>query len=247
MKVGGYAHVNGITFFCNVLKIQAIKRKDNIEYELEWILPKGWLRKLEGKFLLGGLVSIYYQWKVMNKKYKMIISSLMIFAILDEIFNFKFLNEEFIPTMDEKWIYIGIGGFVLLNIKKVIRLFQHHGAEHKVINCYMEHGYVNHFLVKGASRFNKRCGSNLALVMMIFSGIMIYFNIDSIITFFFMFLISLQIIKKLITMDQKWDKYINALQWITVLEPKEEDIDLAIKAFNNMYEAYKIYAKEIYA
>lgn len=245
MKLGGYAHINGITFFCDVLKIKAIKRKEKIQYEIQWILPKGWLRKLEGKFLLNGLVVMYYQWKIMNTKYKMFISSLITFIILDEIFHFKFLNKMFSLQTDGKWIYGGIVIFVLLNIRKVIRLFQHHGAEHKVINCYIEHGYVSYYLVKKASRFNKRCGFNLGLILILLYSILWFFNIDSLILFFLIFLISIQIMKKLTSMDTKWDKYINILQWVTVLEPKDEDIDLAITTFIKMQQAYSIYTKEV--
>ncbi|SNS07710.1 Protein of unknown function [Anaerovirgula multivorans] len=244
MKLGGYAHNNGITFFCDVLKVKTTKVKEDIQYEVDWILPKRWLRKLEGKFILGGILVGYYQWRIMNIKYKILMTLLIALILLEEIFHLPLFEGVSTLPINQKWFYGMMVLTILVNIRKIIRLFQHHGAEHKVINCYTKHGYVNRYLVKKASRFNKRCGSNLGLIIIILYSILWFFNIDSILWFFLIFLVAVQIAKKFALTNTKWDKYINILQWITVLEPKEEDIDLAINAFNYLLHTYEIYRKE---
>ncbi|SDK14657.1 DUF1385 domain-containing protein [Natronincola ferrireducens] len=245
MKLGGYAHINGITFFCDVLKIRAIKRKKTIEYQGDWIVPKRWLRKLEGKLFLNGLLTMYYQWKIINTKHKLLIGGLLLVAVVEELCSFPLMDKIFMLTIDKIWVYSIMAAVLLLNVRRIIRLFQYHGAEHKTINCYMKYGYVNYYLVKKASRFNKRCGSNLALTIILIYGLLWIFGIDSFFVFLLVFLVSIQITKKLASIEGKWDKYMNILQWITVLEPKEEDIHLAINAFQRLQQAYEIYRKEV--
>lgn len=180
----------------------------------------------------------------MNRKYKIFIGGLIIMGIMEEIFHTQIFNETINLNIDVKWIYALIIVIILLNIKSIIRLFQYHGAEHKVINTYIQYGYVDKYLVKKASRFNKRCGSNIALIQIIFYTILWIFDIDSILIHLLTIIISFQIIKKLILVDSKWDKYINILQWITVLEPNDEQINLATEAFYKMQQAHRIYVKE---
>ncbi|AKL94249.1 hypothetical protein CACET_c07390 [Clostridium aceticum] len=247
MKIGGYAHGNGITFFCDVLKIRAIKEKEDIKYQINWILPKAWLRKLEGKFFLSSLLVIYYQWRVMSTKFKGLTIGLVSIAILEEILQISVLDKIPYSIMDKWWLYIILGTCFLWNIRKIIRLFQYHGAEHKVINCYIKYGYINYSLVKSSSRFNKRCGSNLVLIMLLFYGVLWLFAVESLIIFLLFFLVSIQMAKKIASKDRKWDKYMNLLQWITVLEPQKEDIELAINAFKGLQQAYHIYCQEISA
>ncbi|AOY76179.1 DUF1385 domain-containing protein [Clostridium formicaceticum] len=244
MKIGGYAHSNGITFFCDVLKIQTIKVKEEIKYEIAWILPPKWLRKLEGKFLFTSFLVVYYQWRIMSRKYKGLLIGFLLLTILEEIFKIPVLDK--LPYLSiNKWRIYGVLILCLLwHLKKIIRLFQYHGAEHKVINCYIKYGYVNHYLVKNSSRFNKRCGSNLVLIMIILYGVLWIFSIESLIAFFLLFLVSIQILKKVVSKNRRWDKYMNLLQWLTVLEPKEEDIDLAIYGFKALQQAYHVYCRE---
>lgn len=245
VKLGGYAHSNGVTFFCDVLKIRGIKSKREINYKIDWILPKGWLRRLEGKFFLNGLLVMYYQWRVINNKFKALFVGLISLLLLEDFFNIVILDKILPLHIGRRWIALGIIFAVLINSKKIIRTLQYHGAEHKVINCYIKYGYLDKYLVQKSSRFNKRCGSNLGLIMLILYGIAWALNLYSLTLIFFIFLISIQIMKKVATKKSKWDKYINVLQWITVLEPKEEDIDLAINAFHKLQQAYDLYKKQI--
>ncbi|SET67934.1 Protein of unknown function [Natronincola peptidivorans] len=244
MKLGGYSHTNGITFFCDVIKIRAIKRKKAITYEIDWILPKGWLRKLEGRFFLGGLLVMYYQWKIMNIKHKVLMGTCLTLIVLDEIFHLPSLDSFFSLSISRYWLYAILAAGILLYKKRIVKVLQYHGAEHKVINCYLEFGYINHFLVKRSSRFNKKCGTNLAVITVVLYSVLWLLNIDSLLSLLVIFLLAIQAAKIIASKTTKWDKYINIFQWITVLEPKPEDIDLAIHAFNRLQQTYHLYCKE---
>lgn len=244
MRLGGYSHFNGISFFCDMLKIKASRKKNKIEYKIDWILPNKWLRKLENKPILNSLLTIHYQWKIFDKKHRTFLAMLIAILVAEEVFAWPQEVFQIYLPFNSNYLY-GFAFIVfLLSYKKIIRLFQYHGAEHKVINCYISHGYIDKYLVKQASRFNKRCGSNLAFILILFYFVLWFFNFESILWLFIIYLFSIQILKKIALSNKKWDKYINIFQWITVLEPRDEDIDLAIKAFQKLMTARRIYIRE---
>lgn len=246
MKIGGYSHSNGITFFCDVFKIKGSKGNQKIRYDIEWIVPPKWLRKLENKFILGGLLVVYYQWKVLDKKVRNLFLFLIGFYLLDEILDFSFMDYyfyEYFINYSLYWILLAVG-LIGLNYKKISQTFRYHGAEHKAINCYLKYGYVDHYLIKTSSRFNKRCGSNIASIFLILYLPFWIFNIDSVTIIFIIFLAAIQLTKILSTKNYRWDKYLQVLQWITALEPREEELDIAVGAFNQLRTAYDIFKRE---
>ncbi len=93
MKVGGYSHFNGITFYCDIFKIKGSKSKKDtdINYDMEWTIPPKWIRRLGNKFILGGLLTMYYQWKVLDKKIKGLFLFLIGFYLLDEMIDLSFI------------------------------------------------------------------------------------------------------------------------------------------------------------
>lgn len=246
MKIGGYSHLSGITFFSDLFKIKGSVKGGNVNYNMEWITPPKWLRKLENKFLLGGLLVLYYQWKVLDKKIKGLFFFLLGFYILDELVDLSTVDKYFDYYIEKFGIYVIIVTLLILvlNYKKISRLFRFHGAEHKAINCYVEHGYVDTYLIRKASRFNKRCGSNIASVFLLLYIPLWFLKIESIAIIAVAFLIAVQITRTLAMKDYKWDKYIQVLQWITALEPTEKEMEVAVGAFNNLQRAYFIYKTE---
>ena len=237
MKIGGYSHFDGITFFCDVLKIKGRRKKNkkNISYDIEWIIPPRWLRKLENKFMLGGLLVAYYQWKVLDKKIRHLFLFLLGFYLMEEIVDLSAIDYYLNYLIDKLGIYIIVAAalIILLNYKKILKIFRYHGAEHKAINCYIQHGYVDPYLIKKASRFNIRCGSNISSIFLVLYAPLWFLNIDSLTIGFIIFLISLQIIRVLAKKNYKWNKYVQILQWIT--------------AFNQVQKAHYIYQSELRA
>lgn len=246
MKIGGYSHFNGVTFFCDLLKIKGIRKKENIIYDIEWIVAPKWLRKLENKFILGGLLIAYYQWKVLGKGIKTLLLFLLSLYTLDWLVDLSFLDKYFDSYCNKfLFTFIIIAIIILILIHKVIlRTLRYHGAEHKAINCFIEHGYVDLHLIKKASRFNKRCGSNIASIFILLYIPIWFLNIDSLILTFIVFLISVQITKLIISKDFSWYKHVQILQWFTVLEPKEKELEVAVGTFNQLQRAYYIYKLE---
>lgn len=246
MKIGGYSHFNGITFFCDVFKIKGSKKNNDIIYDIEWIVPPKWLRKLENKFILGGILVAYYQWKVLDKKMKSLFLFLIGFYLMDEIMDLTFIDKYLDYYGSKFGIYFIIIALIIvaLNYKRILRVFRYHGAEHKAINCFVEHGYVDLYLMKKASRFNKRCGSNIASIFLLLYIPIWVLNVDSLTAIVIVFLIALQITKILAVKNFRWDKYIQILQWITALEPREEEIEVAIGTFNQLQRGYYIYQSE---
>ncbi len=247
MKIGGYSHFNGITFFSDKIKIKGIKYRNRINYDIEWILPPRWLRKLENKFILGGLLIAYYQWKVLDKKIRCIFLCLIAFYIAEGIIDLNFIDTYLAYYLDQYSAYLILGAIMMVgfNWKKILKTFKYHGAEHKVINCYMQHGWVDLYLAKNSSRFNKRCGSNIASIFLLLSTVLWLLHIDSLIILLILFLVSIQITRVLANKDYKWDRYLQILQWVTALEPKDEELEIAVSTFHQLQRSHHILQSEI--
>ena len=138
-------------------------------------------------------------------------------------------------------------------MKDIRRTFQYHGAEHKTIFCYESGLELTVENVKGQRRFHPRCGTSF-LILMLIVGIFISFFIDP------LFLLTLgevphvairaaikllllplmmgvgyELIKFAGRHDNLFTRIISApgmwLQRVTVLEPTDDMIECAIKAF----------------
>lgn len=94
------------------------------------------------------------------------------------------------------WAIAAIVALLILNYKKIENLLRYHGAEHKVINCYCQHGAVSFSLVKDAKCYNRRCGTNLVAVFLVLYGIANLLKLESILLTLGLFLLAIQIVKK---------------------------------------------------
>jgi len=238
MKVGGYSNSRGITFYNKILKVNSFYRNGEIINEVEWIITPKWFSRLEKIPILGGIVMLYYQWKIFSKKMKFIYIFLLLLIIVDNRLNFSY------KYINDKWVYVILALLLLINFRTIMRVFRFHGAEHKVINCFTENGYVSYDIAKITSRFNKRCGSNLVLIFLILFSIMWALGQESLWVIGFLMLITIQIMKILNKKDTRFDRYINIVQYITVQEPKYEELGLATQAFNKLLQATLIYQRE---
>lgn len=243
MKIGGFAHINGVTFFGDTFKVKTILKNNQRKLKINWILTPRWLKRLE-KFKLFKFLSIlHYQWMVFDIKMKCLILFTILFYSLEGILQIP----STLSTEVNKWYFIIPSIFmVLLFGRKIARLLRYHGAEHKVINCYINHGIITEELVTSSSRFNKRCGTNLVSVFIILYSLMFLLEIDSLLITLLLFVMAIFINRRLIQLkNRKWDKYINFFQRITVWEPRCEEIQTAIIGFNKLYSAHRIYQQEM--
>lgn len=245
MKLGGYSHTDGITFYCDVIKIKGKQRGHKRYYKLDWILPKRWLRDLEKKPLLGGITQIYYQWKVFDKRVKILLLLLISLLFIDEYFYIPLFSDIIRFPFHNGWLLITAALLLLIYRKKIVMLLRYHGAEHKVINCYCQYGMIDYQRVKDSERYNRHCGSNLVVVFLALYGFFYLIDIESVILTILLFLIAIQIIKKISKFKGKgWDNAFKWVQLITVWEPKDEQIILAMEAFTNLRQAYALYQRE---
>ncbi len=247
MRLGGYSHTKGITFFCDVLKVKTLRKSNGeIDYKLEWILPPGWLRRLGKNKYLSVLLVLYYQWRAFDLKLKLLVSASFAITLLEEALELPVLDY-IIPDFSwERWQLLFLMPLIILMIPKLIKLFRYHGAEHKVINCYSKHGYVSLHMAKAAPRFNKRCGTNLVVIFIILYGILWAINLDTISMTLAALLLALLLVRRLAEIkNEKWEGYFNMMQFFTVWEPRDEELELAVKGFSALLESHHLYQREL--
>lgn len=179
-------------------------------------------------------------------------------AFLAEFFFGRLVPNHFFNTLIEGGIKIILLFIYILAIAKapfIKRLFQYHGAEHKVINAYEAGVELTVDNVKKYSRFHYRCGSSFT-IFSVFVGIIVYslFNefINPYESIMERVLQRLALIPVVIgfayevlkltnsVRDNKYLKWLGYpgiwLQLLTTKEPDESQIEVSILSFNRMRE-----------
>lgn len=140
--------------------------------------------------------------------------------------------------------------WIILKTSMVKRLFQYHGAEHKVINAYENGLDLTVENVQKQSRLHYRCGSSF-IVLTIIVGIFVYsfFSYDSV---WDRIITRLLLIPFVIGLSFEVLKWTNALrdvpiltylgypglwlQKLTTKEPLDDQVEVAIAAFHRLHE-----------
>ncbi|WP_025026215.1 DUF1385 domain-containing protein [Caldalkalibacillus mannanilyticus] len=132
----------------------------------------------------------------------------------------------------------------------VKRLFQYHGAEHKVINCYEEDKKLTVQNVQDASRFHYRCGSSFIIFTILIGGF-VYLMLPSeplMERIFYRILFLPVVIGISFEVLQLTNKFRDVpilrflgypglwLQKLTTKEPTNEQIEVSIASFRRMLE-----------
>ena len=140
----------------------------------------------------------------------------------------------------------------------VKRLFQYHGAEHKVINTYENNKELTVENVKKHSRLHYRCGSSFILFTAIIS-IFLYFLVPvnplwlRVVSRILLIPVDLGLAYEVLRLTNscrnipilRWLGYPGLwLQLLTTKEPNAEQIEVAIAAFNEMKIRENKYIKE---
>lgn len=169
-----------------------------------------------------------------------------------------------IPTFAAKYIHSAITDPKLLNIfegllrlliflgyvaaisrlKDIQRVFEYHGAEHKVINAYEAGAPLDPQHVRPYSRFHPRCGTNFLLIVMIVSIITFAFLgwpdlwmriLSRVLLMPLVAGIAYEIIRFAGRSESQWVACAIApglwLQRLTTREPDDSQIEVAIRAF----------------
>lgn len=135
--------------------------------------------------------------------------------------------------------------FVVTRIKDIHRVFEYHGAEHKTINCYEYGDELTVENVRRNSRFHPRCGTSFLFVVLVVS--IVVFSFVSwgnpllraglkLLALPLVMGISYEIIMFAGRHDNVFCRMLSApgmgVQRLTTFEPQDDQIALAIEAFN---------------
>ncbi len=138
--------------------------------------------------------------------------------------------------------------WIISNLKDVRRIFQYHGAEHKVINSYEDGKIPTMDNVKQNSTLHLRCGTNFLLIVMVVSIFVFAFLgrpplylriISRILVIPFIAGISYEIIR--FSGKHHKNKFLRVLMYpglllqkLTTREPSDDQIEVALAAFNKV-------------
>ncbi|GGE10174.1 membrane protein [Marinithermofilum abyssi] len=140
--------------------------------------------------------------------------------------------------------------FAISQTPMVKRLFQYHGAEHKVINAYESGVELTIENVQKQSTLHYRCGSSF-IILTILVGVVVYsfFSYDNV---WDRILIRLALIPVVVGLSYEVLRITNALrdipllntlgypglwlQKLTTREPDDHQVEVALAAFHRMYE-----------
>ena len=165
---------------------------------------------------------------------------------VDSVFNLNPFAKSILEGAFKIVIFIGYLSIVSL-MPDIKRTFQYHGAEHKTISCYEADCELTVENVKQFTRFHPRCGTSFLLIVLIISiiifsvitwdsllvRVILKFSLLPIVTGF-----SYEIIQLAGRYNNTCTKIISApglwLQRITTREPDEDQIEVAIAAFNEV-------------
>ena len=130
------------------------------------------------------------------------------------------------------------------SLKDIQRVFQYHGAEHKTIHAYEAGVPLDVEHIKGYSRLHPRCGTNFLLIVMLVSIIMFAFLgwpdlfwriMSRILLLPFVAGLSYEIIRFAGRSENRWVACAITpglwLQYLTTREPSDDQIEVAIAAF----------------
>jgi len=171
-----------------------------------------------------------------------------------EIFGRAFDNKV-LHNILEGVIKIGLLLFYLWMISKtpvVKRLFQYHGAEHKVISCFEAGEELTVENVQKHSRLHYRCGSSFIIFTVIVGAVLYSFPIFTWDTVWERIWIRIALLPVVIGISYEVLKWTNAvrdipvlrflgypglwLQLLTTKEPTDDQVAVSIASFNRMRE-----------
>lgn len=165
---------------------------------------------------------------------------------IDSVFSLNQFSKSILEGIFKIAIFIGYLSIISL-MPDIKRTFQYHGAEHKTISCYEADCELTVENVKQFTRFHPRCGTSFLLIVLIISiiifsvvtwdsllvRVILKFSLLPIVTGFSYEIIQLagrytNVCTRIISAPGLW------LQRLTTREPDEDQIEVAIAAFNEV-------------
>ena len=228
--IGGRAHINGITFVTNTHIVRGKLSHGTVSINMRR-LPWPWIfNRMDKVPFLRGVARLI---KLLN--HKLLLASIFLLAIPWE----RILPLDNFAVSESVVLELAIYAFVLiLSVVLLKRLWQFHGAEHKVLNIYMKGEDLSLSAVREASRVSERCGTNVIVIAFPFIILLYYVTIPGIIL-----VVALLVGFKCI----KWRPRSNWLKpaswlssfiqkYIVTAEPTEAQIELATATLSRAIE-----------
>lgn len=162
--IGGRAAFDGIYFFADYGYVRC--RENEQGYELlkyKYESPKAdKYQKVPIVRSIIKLISIFRMFAgTLKQKYKVVLGVFSFFLIMSDIH--VLMNPEFYASHSIVSPFALVVFLIILLFfrKKLIKLFQYHGAEHKAVNAVKNGEEINFENVEKQSRVSSRCGTTL--------------------------------------------------------------------------------------
>jgi len=264
-NIGGQAVMEGIMFRSPDKVVVSVRKKDNVK--VKKLNVKLFAKKFRKLFFLRGIINLiealYVGVKAINysaseasesdeKESVFVFVLTFLLAFLIALFIFKFIPYFVAGFFAEGGFVFGIvEGIVKLGIfilyiylisfmKDIRRMFEYHGAEHKVVNCFEAGEEVNMENVKKYGVIHKRCGTSF-LFFVVFISVVFYVFIPVSWGFWEKFIVRILLLPVIAGVSYEVlklsDKYnLKFLSWpglwiqkLTTREPDEKQLEVGVK------------------
>lgn len=255
MNIWGRAFKNGIKLQSNNVKVIAKREEDG---KISFVINKIESTKIKTK---NKFEEIIYKIPIIRGFYDLVIKNDMLFVGV--IYLIGLLSEIILrlePIKSSKvsstninatimgWVAIGLIicllGILLFSIKKIKKILEFHGAEHKVINAHEEGKPNELYEIKKCSRVCYNCGSIYAILLILSFVVIAPLLLIFIKIFSLTLLIIIGVAHELFTNDKLYKlgvKYIFKLggylqKIMFTREPDDGQIEVGIACLNKLKE-----------
>jgi uncharacterized protein YqhQ len=193
-KIGGQAVIEGVLMLSDTYVNTSVRKGNRIISKKKRLKKKN---KFQKSFFIRGIVNLWYMLKLgmesltwsaeqQGEKQEKISKLEIVFSILLSIVFAVLLfivapfylaklvsyNKDILFNIIDGLVRVAI--FVLYiviiaRMKDIKRVFQYHGAEHKVVNCYESKKKLTVTNIKKFSTLNPRCGTSFLMVVLVIS------------------------------------------------------------------------------
>ncbi len=241
MRIWGMSYKNGIRFVSENYTVRVKRGKENQPNLYYWQNSDKIFYRLLKKVSFLEKIPIFDGLFSMAKMLPTSIVLLSIAAIIFEIISFLFF-----PETESEVITYNLNDYLIFSVTSLLLALiivspSFHGAEHKVINAFINGADMSLEEVKSYSRISRGCGTNIVVFLLFFFGLSLIitkiFWINLTASFIFAFGILNFGNKNIKLIFNPLFKIGDILQkYILTKEPSDEQLKMGISAMNLLIE-----------